>query len=112
MPPNALRRRYPQPRVPRPAKIASVGVGVAVAMSWLIWAALAHSRPAVAAQVAAYTVISNTAIERDVHGGPPGPVRPGHLPGGRPGGDFQPVAEQQVAIEASTAHGWSTSRSC
>ena len=57
-----LRRRYPKPRVPRPVKVALIGVGVVIAMSWLIWAALVHSRPAVAGQVAAYTVTSDTAI--------------------------------------------------
>ena len=58
-----LRRRYPRRRVPRPLLFVAIGVGVAVALGWLVWAALFHSQPAVAAQVSAYSVVSDTAIE-------------------------------------------------
>jgi hypothetical protein len=49
-----LRRRYPPPRVPRRVTATLVAAGVAVAMVWLIWAALSHARPAVSTQVTSY----------------------------------------------------------
>ena len=98
-----LRRRYPKPRVPRPAKVAIVGLGVLIAMSWLMWAALVHSRPAVAAQVAAYAVTSDTAISVTISVDRRDPSVPVTCRLIAQAADFQPVAEQQVAIEASTA---------
>ncbi len=98
-----LRRRYPQPRVPRAAKIALIAVGAAVAMAWLIWAALVHSQPAVAAQVSAFTVASDTAINVTISIDRRDPSVPVTCRVIAQAADFQPVAEQQVAIEASVA---------
>jgi len=98
-----LRRRYPKPRVPRTAKVVLVALGVAIAMGWLIWAALAHSRPAVAAQVAAYTVTSDTTISVTISVDRRDPSVPVTCRLIAQAEDFQPVAEQQVPIEASTA---------
>ena len=100
---DRLRRRYPKPRVPRPAKVAIIGLGVVIAMSWLIWAALVHSRPAVSAQVAAYTVTSDTAMSVTISVDRRDPSVPVTCRVIAQAADFQPVAEQQVAIEASTA---------
>ena len=100
---DRLRRRYPKPRVPRPAKVAMIGLGVVIAMSWLIWAALAHSRPAAAAQVAAYAVISDTEMSVTISVDRRDPSVPVTCRVIAQSADFQPVAEQQVAIEASTA---------
>ena len=58
-----LRRRYPRSRLPRPVLIVVLGLVAAIGLGWLIWAALFHSRPAVDAQVSAFTVISDTAID-------------------------------------------------
>ena len=49
--------------MPRPFLLLAIGIGVAVALGWLIWAALFHSRPAVAARVSAFTVVSDTVID-------------------------------------------------
>ncbi len=100
-----LRRRYPKPRVPRPAKVALVGLGVAIAMSWLIWAALVHSRPAVAAQVAAYTVTSDTAISVTISVDRRDPSVPVTCRLIAQAADFQPVAEQQVAHRSEHSTG-------
>jgi hypothetical protein len=40
-----LRRRYPKSRMPRPLLVALIGVGVVLALTWLIWTALRHSQP-------------------------------------------------------------------
>ena len=69
-----LQRRYPPPRVPRTAKIVLVGVGVAIALGWLIWAALTYSRPQVAAQVSSY-VVADTSIKVTVTVERPDPSR-------------------------------------
>ena len=100
---DRLRRRYPNPRVPRPAKIAAVALGVAIAMSWLIWAALVYSRPVVAAQVAAYTVTSDTEMSVTISVDRRDPSIPVTCRLIAQAADFQPVAEQLVAVEASTA---------
>lgn len=57
-----LRRRYPPPRVSRRVTATLVATGVAVAMVWLIWAALSHARPAVSTQVTSYEA-SNTSMK-------------------------------------------------
>ena len=100
---DRLRRRYPPPRVPRAAKIALVAVGVAIALSWLVWAALLHARPAVSAQVLSYTVTSDTTIEvvmtvdrRDAST----PVTCRMI---AQSADFQTVGEQQVPVPATEA---------
>ena len=59
-----LRRRYPAlAGAPTAADRRWSASVCAIALGWLIWAALFHSRPAVAAQVSAYTVVSDTAID-------------------------------------------------
>ena len=83
--------------------VAIIALGVIIAMSWLIWAALVHSRPAVSAQVAAYTVTSDTAMSVTISVDRRDPSLPVTCRLIAQAADFQPVAEQQVAIEASTA---------
>ena len=102
--PSACGERYPPlARCPRPVLIGGLGVVAAIALGWLIWAALFHSRPAVDAQVAAYTVISDTAIDVTLTVERPRPGRPVTCRVVAQAADFQPVGEQQVAVEASTA---------
>jgi Domain of unknown function (DUF4307) len=98
-----LRRRYPQSRVPRPLLVVAIGVGVAVALGWLIWAALFHSRPAVAAQVSAFTVVSDTAIDVTLTVDRRDPAQPVTCRVLAQAGDFSPVGEQQVVVAATTA---------
>jgi hypothetical protein len=98
-----LRRRYPRSRVPRPLVIVAIGVGVAVALGWLVWAALFHSRPAVAAQVSAFTVVSDTAIDVTLTVDRRDPAQPVTCRVLAQAADFSPVGEQQVVVAASTA---------
>jgi len=89
--------------MPKPLLIALVGVGVTIAVSWLVWAALFHSRPAVVAQVAAYTVVSDTSISMTLTVERRDPGQPVTCRVVAQAADFQPVAEEEVAVEASTA---------
>lgn len=91
-----LRLRYPPPLVSRRTKTVLVAVVVAIALTWLVWAALAHSRPAVAGQVSAFDITSDTSMSVEVT------VQrrdPGQAAGCRvlvQSIDFQPVAEVEV----------------
>jgi Domain of unknown function (DUF4307) len=80
-----------------------IGIGVAVALGWLIWAALFHSRPAVVAQVSAYSVVSDTAIDVTLTVDRRNPAQPVTCRLIAQAADFSPVAEQQVAVAGSTA---------
>jgi hypothetical protein len=97
-----LQRRYPPPRVPRTAKIVLVGVGVAIALGWLIWAALTYSRPQVAAQVSGY-VVSDTSIKVTFTVERPDPSRAVTCRVIAQSADFQTVGEQQVPVAATEA---------
>ena len=98
-----LRRRYPGPRLPRPVLIVAIGLAAAVALGWLIWAALFHSRPAVAAQVSAYSVVSDTAIDVTLTVDRRNPAHPVTCLVVAEAADFSSVGEQQVAVGPSSA---------
>ena len=98
-----LARRYPPPLVARRTKIAITVVATLVAMGWLVWAALLHAEPAVAGQVASYDVVSDTAIDVVITVQRSDPSQPATCRLLVQSTDFQPVAEQDVAIEAGTA---------
>jgi len=97
-----LRRRYPPPRVPRPVKIALVVVVSAVAMVWLIWAALVHAQPDASAQVSKY-VVADASIAVTVTVDRPDPSRPVTCRVIAQAQDFQTVGEQQVPVPATEA---------
>jgi hypothetical protein len=96
-----LRRRYPGPRVPRPVLIVAIGFMAAVGLGWLIWAALFHSRPAVAAQVSAYSVVSDTAIDVTLTVDRRNPTQPVTCLVVAEAADLSRVGEQQVAVGPS-----------
>ena len=98
-----LRRRYPRPRLPRPLLVVAIGIGVATALTWLIWAALFHARPAVAAQVSAFSVVSDTAIEVTLTVDRRDPSQPVTCRVLAQAADFSAVGEQEVSIAATTA---------
>lgn len=100
-PAERLRRRYPAPRVRRRTKALLVGLGTLIALGWLIWTALAHARPAVTAQVASYTVLSDTAMTVTVTVERRDPSVPARCRLLAQSTDFQPVAEQDIAVPAS-----------
>ena len=58
-----LRRRYPRSRVPRPGVLVLVGLGVALALSWLVVTAWQRARPPAVAEIKAFHVVSDTKIE-------------------------------------------------
>ena len=96
-----LARRYPPPLVGRRTKIAITAVATLVALGWLVWAALLHAEPAVSGQVASYDVVSDTSIDVVITVQRSDPSRPATCRLLAQSTDFQPVAEQDVAIPAS-----------
>ena len=93
-----LRRRYPRSRLPRIVVVAVVTVCAAAGLAWLVWAALVFSRPAVAAQVSAFRVVSDSVIEVTVTVDRRDPARPVACRLVAQARDFQPVAEQRLEI--------------
>jgi hypothetical protein len=96
-----LARRYPPPRVSRRTKIVITAVATLVALTWLVWAALLHAEPAVAGQVASYDVVSDAAIDVVITVQRSDPSKPATCRLIAQSTDFQPVAEQEIAVPAS-----------
>ena len=99
---DRLARRYPPPRMPRPVLVGLVAAGTALGLGWLIWAALAHATPAVSAQVSAFTVVSDTTISVTMTVQREDPSVPARCRVIAQSPDFQPVAEQEVPVPASS----------
>ena len=95
-----LRRRYPKSRMPRPLLLGLISVGVVIAMTWLVWTALLHSRPAVAAHIQAFEISSDTSVVVTLIVERPDPSVPATCRVMAQATDFQPVGEQQVPIAA------------
>ena len=93
-----LRRRYPKSRIPRPLLVGLISVGVVLGLTWLVWTALLHSRPAVAAQVQAFQIDSATSVSVTISVERPDPSVPATCRVLAQAADHQPVGEQQVAI--------------
>jgi hypothetical protein len=96
-----LRRRYPKSRMPRPLLLGLIGVGVVIAMTWLVWTALLHSRPAVAAHIQAFRIDSDTSVSATLTVERRDPSVPATCRVLAQAADFQAVGEQQVPIAAS-----------
>ena len=96
-----LRRRYPKSRMPRPLLVGLISIGVVLAMTWLIWTALQHSRPAVAAHVQAFRIDSDTAVSVTITVQRRDPSLPATCRVMAQAVDFQPVGERQVTIAPS-----------
>ena len=97
-----LRRRYPPPRLSRPVLVGLVALGTAIALSWLVWAALDSSRPVVAASVPSYRVTSDTSMDVTITVQRRDPSIPVTCRVLAQSTDFQPVAELEVPVPAST----------
>ena len=97
-----LRRRYPRSRLPRPVLILAVGLVAAIGLGWLIWAALFHSRPAVGAQVSAFTVASDAAIDVTLTVERREPTQPVSCRVIAQAADSRTVGEQRVSVEATS----------
>jgi hypothetical protein len=87
--------------MPRPLLVGLISVGVVLAMTWLVWTALLHSRPAVAAHVQAFRIDSDTAVSVTITVERRDPSVPVTCRVLAQAVDFQPVGEQQVQIAAS-----------
>jgi hypothetical protein len=97
-----LARRYPPPRVPRRLVVALTAVGAAVALVWLVWVALLHADPVASADVPYYKVTSDTSIDVTITVQRPDPSIAVTCRVLAQSTDFQPVAELQVQVPAST----------
>jgi hypothetical protein len=45
---------------PRPLLMGLIGVGVVLALTWLVWTALLHSRPTAAAHIQTFQITSDS----------------------------------------------------
>ncbi|MGI3786670.1 MAG: DUF4307 domain-containing protein [Janthinobacterium lividum] len=97
-----LALRYPPPAVSRRTKVVITAVAALVALSWLVWAALLHADPAVSGDVAGFDVVSDTSIKVTMTVQRGDPSRPATCRLLAQSTDFQPVAERDVAVDAST----------
>jgi Domain of unknown function (DUF4307) len=90
--------------MPRPLLVGLIGVGAVLALTWLVWTALLHSRPAVAAQVVTFRIDSDTSVSATISVERRDPSLPASCRVLAQAADYQPVGEQQVPIAASTHH--------
>ena len=96
-PPSGCAGAIPRPGCPRRVKTALVAVGVAVAMGWLIWAALVHAQPAVSTQVTSYEA-TDTVDRGDLHRRPPRPDQPVSCRVIAQAANHETVGEQTVPV--------------
>jgi amino acid transporter len=99
-----LRRRYPKPRMPRALLAGLIGVGVVLALTWLVWTALLHSRPTVSAQVKTFEITSDSSASVTLSVERRDPSVPVSCRVLAQAIDFQPVGEKQVPVAASSGH--------
>jgi len=82
--------------------MVTIGLGVAIALGWLIWVALFHSQPAVAAQVSAFSVVSDTAIDVTLTVDRRDPAQPVTCRVLAQAADLSNVGEKYVAVGPAT----------
>jgi hypothetical protein len=88
--------------MPRPLLIGLISVAVVLALTWLGWTALRYSQPAVAAQVQAFEITSDTSVAVTISVQRPDPSVPVTCRVLAQAADFQPVGEQQVSVAPGT----------
>jgi len=88
--------------MPRPLLVGLIGVGAVLGLTWLVWTALLHSRPMVAAQVVTFRIDSDTSVSATISVERRDPSVPVTCRVLAQAADFQPVGEQQVSIAASS----------
>ena len=81
--------------------VSVVAVVAVVGLGWLLWTASVQSRPAVSANVAAFTVVSDTRIDATVTVDRPDPSLPVVCRISAQATDFQPVGEINLRVEQS-----------
>ena len=90
--------------MPRPLLVGLISVGVVLALTWLVWTALLHSRPVVAAEVVMLRIDSNTSVSATIAVDRRDPSVPVTCRVLAQAADFQPVGEQLVPVAASSDH--------
>jgi hypothetical protein len=88
--------------MPRPLLVGLIGAGAVLALTWLVWTALLHSRPAVAAQIVSFRIDSDTSVSATISVERRDPSLPASCRVLAQADDYQAVGEQQVPIAAST----------
>jgi hypothetical protein len=81
--------------------LALVGALAVVSLGWLVWTASVHSDPVVSGQVASFRVVSDTRIDVTMTVDRPDPSIPVSCLLIAQSVDFDRVAEQNVAVEAT-----------
>ena len=84
--------------------VGLISVGVVLGLTWLVWTALLHSRPVVAAEVVTLRIDSDTSVSATISVERRDPSMPVTCRVLAQAADFQPVGEQQVAVAASSDH--------
>jgi hypothetical protein len=90
--------------MPRPLLMGLITVGAVLALTWLVWTALLHSRPVVGAEVVTLRIESDTSVSATISVERRDPAMPVTCRVLAQAGDFQPVGEQLVPIAASSDH--------
>jgi hypothetical protein len=88
--------------MPRPLLVGLIGAGVVIALTWLVWTALLHSRPAVDAQVQTFRIDSDTSVSATISVERRDPSAPVTCRVLAQAVDFQPVGEEEVSIAPSS----------
>jgi hypothetical protein len=88
--------------MPRPLLVGLIVVGVVLALTWLVWTALLHSRPAVNAEIVAFRIDSDTSVSATISVERRDPSVPATCRVLAQAADYQPVGEQQVSIASGT----------
>lgn len=88
--------------MPRALLLGLVVAGAALSLGWLFWAALGQATPAVSAQVSAFEILSDTRVDVTMTVQRADPSVPATCRVIAQSTDFQPVAEQEVEVPAST----------
>ena len=96
-----LRRRYPGSRVPRPVVVVLVGIGVALAGTWLVVTAWQRARPPAVAEVSGFQVVSDTKVDITLSVERPNPAVVVTCRLIAQAQDLQLVGEQAVSLPAS-----------
>jgi hypothetical protein len=82
--------------------IGLIGVGVIIGLTWLIWTALLHSQPVVAAHVQTFDITSDSSVSVTLAVERRDPAVPVTCRVLAQAVDFQPVGEQEVPVAASS----------
>jgi hypothetical protein len=90
--------------MPRPLLVGLISAGVVLALTWLIWTALVHSRPTVGAQVKDYQITSDSSVSVTIAVQRRDPAVAVSCRVLAQASDFQPVGEQEVPVAAGSAH--------